>query len=448
MSNWILYGLTNRETNEKYIGVHGGDVSIDNYITSSTNRFLKEAINQDKIDRVILARGDKEEMYNQEYYFLSLFDAKNNKRFYNKSNGGGPGVKKTYRPFRTHTERITAWVEDNVWVDDSAVVVETDKAELVVVWEKLQESIANWKTGGTKEYPVEEVSVHTLFIADHNQARAMKLNQQKLNDMTAAFRNPGFARKNITPVIAVTKDGKIVLLADGNHRVNAASRADWDTFPTIKVDHSVFKGSDYNLNLFGNLMNHVEAERTGNNLDDLIMRLRELHAIYNRYTIDSDLFKDIAKEELGGKGTKKGGMWRNVDVVRKCDDLAKLDKEQLARTQANKNFIDYTSATISRYWHMSKHFNGQPTIYQSLDGVNNGGIGGAIAYAVQNFIDNGVNEANIVIHFKTLSGFLNDKDSVLQKLKHTLDHGVKSKINIFFADPFKHDIVTLDGLSK
>ena len=36
----------------------------------------------------------------------------------------------------------------------------------------------------------------------------MKLNQQKLSDLTIAFRNAGFARKNITPVIAITKDGK------------------------------------------------------------------------------------------------------------------------------------------------------------------------------------------------------------------------------------------------
>lgn len=451
-TEWILYGLTQRDTLEKYIGVHKGDVSLDNYITSSTNPHLKEAIVQDKIDRVILARGDKEEMYNQEYYFLSKYDAVNNPKFFNKSNGGGPGVKKTYRPEKKHEKNVVKWVDNNEWVDANALFLSTNKKTeskaMIALWKQLKDSIENWKDGGTKEYPVEEVSVHTLYVVDHNQARAVKLDQQKLSDLVTAFRNPGYARKNITPVIVMVKDGKIVLLLDGNHRVNAASIADWDTYPVIKVDHSIFKDSAYNFNFFGNLMNHVEADRKGNNLDDLIMRLRELHAHYPRYRIESDMFKEIAKEELGGKNTRDGGMWKNADVVRKCDELAKADREALAREQSKKNFIDYTSSRLSTVWYQSKHFNEHPTIFQSLDGINNGGIGGAVAYAAQNYAENGVNEANIVIHFKSLSGYLTDAPAAIAKLRQTLEFGVKSKINIYFADPFKEQIVTkLNGLS-
>lgn len=447
MSDCILYGLSNRETKEKYIGVHKGDVDLDNYMTSSTNRFLTEAIHQDKIDRVILSRGTKEEMYNQEYYFLSLFDAKNNKLFYNKTNGGGPGVKKTYRPSQALIAEVETWVNTGEWKIDSAARDLTVK-NLIPLWEKLQESIAAWKTGGTKEYPVEEVSVHTLYITDHNQARAFDLDQEKLKTLTKAFQNPGFARKNITPVIVMVRDGKIVMLLDGNHRVNAASVADWDTFPVIKVDASLFNDDTFTINLFGNLMNHVEAERKGNSIDDLIMRLRELHTKWHKFPINSDSFKEIAKDSLGGKNTRKGGMWSNNDVVRKCDDLAKLDAEKMARMKSTKNFKDYTKAQIIRYWHMSALYNDHPIIVQTLEGVNNGGIGGVIGYAVQNFIANGTNEANLIIHFKSLSSMLNEKDEVLAKLKTTLTHGVKSKINIFFADPYGDNIITEDGLPK
>ena len=449
MSDWILYGLTEEDSFSKYIGVHGGDVDLDGYITSSTNPHLKEAINQDKIQRVILARGTKEEMYNQEYYFLSRYDAKNSQRFYNRSNGGGPGVVKTYRPSEEHVEAVDRWVETNEWVDRNSLFdsskVQTNTRAMIDLWGELQDAIS---AGGNDKFPIEEASVHTLYITEHNQARAVKLDHKKLADLIVAFRTPGYARKLITPIIVMVKDGKIVLLLDGNHRINAAHIANWDTFPIIKVDHSYFDGSAYNFNVFGNLMNHVEVERKGNNLDDLIQRLRELHAMYPKYKIDSAMFKEIAKEELGGKGAKKGGLWKNADVVRKCDDLAKIDRENQAREQASRNFIDYTPARLSTLWYQSKVFNEHPTIYQSLDGVNNGGIGGAIAYATQNYLETGVNEANIIIHFKSLSGFISDASETVDKLNKILKFGVKSKINVFFADPFNENIVaSLDGLS-
>lgn len=443
--NWVLYGITQTETHEKYIGVHHGDIFEHNYYSSSRNPHLTEAVNNDKVERIILATGTKSEMYNMEYFFLSKFDAVNNDKFFNKSNGGGPGVVRTYRPKSALEKKITKWVEKSVWPQKTS---SSDSKELVSLWSKVKESIDSWKTGGTKEYPVEEVSVHTLYIIDHNQARAFKIDQKKLVDLTEAFRNPGIARKNITPVIVAVKDGKIILLVDGNHRVNAAHLADWDTYPVIKVDYELFKDKPFNINYFGNLMNHVESERKGNNLDDLIMRIRDLHKEYPRYKIDSPMFKEIAKDVLGGKNTRVAGMWKNSDVARKCDDLAKLDKETMAREQSTKNFIDYTTSRLSTLWYQSKNFNEHPSIFQSLDGVNNGGIGGAIAYAAQNYADTGINEANIIIHFKTLSGYLNDAPSVLAKLRQTLEVGVKSKINIFFADPFKEQIVKkLNGLS-
>lgn len=443
--NWVLYGITHLETHEKYIGVHHGDIFEHNYYSSSRNPHLTEAINKDMIERVILATGTKSDMYNMEYFFLSKYDAVNNPKFYNKSNGGGPGVVRTFKPKSALDKKISKWVEKSVWEQKTS---KSDAKELVKLWKLVKEAIDGWKTGGTKEYPVEEVSVHTLYLIDHNQARAVKIDQKKLVDLTEAFRNPGIARKNITPVIVAVKDGKIVALVDGNHRVNAAHLADWDTYPVIKVDYELFKDKPFNVNYFGNLMNHVEAERKGNNLDDLIMRIRELHKEYPRYAINSDMFKAIAKDVLGGKNTRDAGLWKNVDVTRKCDDLAKIDKELLAREQSKKNFIEYTTSRLSTLWYQSKQFNDHPVIFQTLDGVNNGGIGGAIAYAAQNYVENGVNEANIIIHFKSLSGFLNDAPAVLAKLRQTLEFGVKGKINIFFADPFKEQIVKkLNGLS-
>lgn len=448
---WTLYCGKHRSTLENYLGVHKGDITEGKYSTSSTNPFLKEAIKNGMVEFKTITFGSKEEMYNYEYYFLSKYDAKNNANFFNLSNGGGPGVDRNFKPDPKIEKKLCDLIERNIWVDESSdldIEISTlNSKQMVALWKKIKKSIANKDIGGTKEYPIEEISVHTLSIIDHSQARAVKLIQKKLSDLVAAFKNQGHARKKITPVIVIFKDGKIILLIDGNHRVNAAHLAGWDTYPVIKIDYCEFKEDQYLIDYFGRLMNHVEVEVTGNDIDTLVASLRQLHKKFSKYKIDSKEFKDIAKHEYGGKNTKNEGMYLNADVIRKCDDLAKLDKELSARQNSERNFIDYTPARLAHLWHNSELYNGHPIIFQSLDGVANGGLGGVVGYAVDNFIDNGINEANLVIHFKSLSGYLTDAKSIIDRLRRTLNHGVQSKINVFFVDPFKEQIVkTINGL--
>ena len=452
-TDWVLYGITDLTTSQKYMGIYHRD--DDNYITSSTNLHLKESIKNNNIERVILARGNKEEVYNQEYYFLSKYDAKNNPKFFNKSNGGGPGIKKTYRPSKKHENAIMKWVDHNVWSDpNSTLTAEINKLgskPMVALWEDIKQSIAKKEIGGTKEYPIEEISVENLSVIAHNQSRSIKLIDKKLTGLTAAFKNPGLARTRVTPVIVIVKNGKNILLVDGNHRVNAARIAGWDTFPTIKIDHSEFNGDQYLINFFGQLMNHNEVEVTGNDMDDLVKSLRELHTRFPDYEINCENFISIAKDECGGKNSKRAGRYLNADVIRKCHDLAKIDKELLARNNSEQNFIDHTKARLSIIWYQStfrknKH---QNTIFQTLDGIKNGGLGGAISYAVENLMKNGVNEANLVIHFKSLDGYLTEARDIVEELRIILEHGVTSKINIYFVDPFKERIVeTMDEIGK
>jgi hypothetical protein len=449
--NWSLYCGKHKNTLQSYIGVHDGDITDGEYGTSSKNPFLKDAIKKQLIEFKTITFGSKEEMYNYEYYFLSKYDAKNNTQFFNRSNGGGPGIDKTFKPNPDIEKRLCNLIENNIWEDPNTdllnEVSKTDSKRMRALWNKVKKSSENWKTGGTKEFPIEEISVNELYIVDHSQARAVKLIQSKLSELIKAFKNLGYARNNITPVIVVVKDGKIIMLIDGNHRINAAHTAGWDTYPVIKIDFSEFNGDEYLIDYFGRLMNHVEVQRTGNDIDTLVISLRQLHKKFSKYKIDSTEFIVIAKHEYGGKNTKDGGMYLNSDVVRKCIDLAKIDKEMKVRETSEKNFIDYTSARLATLWYHSSLFNDHKVIFQSLDGINNGGLGGAIGYAVDNFIENGINEANLVIHFKSLTGYLTEAKDSVEKLRTTLQHGVKSKINIFFADPFKEQIVTtLNGL--
>lgn len=443
---WSFYGGFKESTQEVYMGVHEGNIIETSYETSTTNPHLREAIKNDEVKFVTFKTGTKEEMYNLEYFFLSKYDAKNNRRFFNKSNGGGPGVKKTFKPAESFKKKIDTWVNTGFWKDKTKKP-NKEKERMVALFNEVQKSIDCWKTGGTKEYPVEEVSVHSLYIIEHSQARAVKIIQKKLTNLVAAFRNTARARKHITPLIVIVKDGKIVLLVDGNHRINAAHIADWDTYPVIKIDWSHFNDDTRLIKYFGRLANHVEVERTGNSLDDLIIGIRELHAQFPKYKIDSAAFKEIARGEYGGLNTKEGGMYKNIDVNNKCDQLAKLDREMLAREQCSKNFIDYSGSRLATVWYQSKLFNDNPVVFQSLDGISNSGFGAAIKYATQNYISGGPNEANLVIHFKSLSAYLTEAADIITELRQTLEFGSKSKINIFFADPFKEQIVTkLNGL--
>jgi len=444
--SWSFYGAFEEDTQEVYMGVHEGNILESNYETSTTNPHLKEAIRNDKVKFVTFKIGTKEEMYNLEYFFLSKYDAKNNQRFFNRSNGGGPGVKKTFKPTSSFQKKIDSWLDTGVWKEKTKKQ-NKEKERMVNLWNEVQKSIDSWKTGGTKEYPVEEVSVHSLYIIEHSQARAVKIIQKKLTNLVASFRNTARARKHITPIIVIVKDGKIVLLVDGNHRINAAHIAGWDTYPVIKIDSSHFNEDSRLIKYFGRLANHVEVERTGNDMDTLIMGIRELHAKFPKYKIDSDAFKEIVRGEYGGLNTKDGGMYKNIDVNNKCDQLAKLDREMLAREQSSKNFIDYSGSRLSTLWYQSKFFNENPVVFQSLDGISNSGFGAAIKYAAKNYVSGGENEGNLVIHFKSLSAYLTEAADIIAELRQTLEFGSKSKINIFFADPFKEQIVTkLNGL--
>jgi hypothetical protein len=115
--NWSFYGAFEEDTQEVYMGVHDGNILESNYETSTTNPHLREAIRNDKVKFVTFKTGTKEEMYNLEYFFLSKYDAKNNKKFFNRSNGGGPGVKKTFKPVSSFQKKIDQWVNTGNWKD-------------------------------------------------------------------------------------------------------------------------------------------------------------------------------------------------------------------------------------------------------------------------------------------------------------------------------------------
>lgn len=444
--NWSLYCGKHKNIVGNYIGVHNGDITDGKYGTSTTNPLLKEAIRKQMMEFKTITFGSKEEMYNYEYYFLSKYDAKNNDDFFNRSNGGGPGIDKAFKPDPVIEKKLSDWIEHNIW-NELPVFSPSEVNNTVgmqALWERVMLAVNNWKHGGTEEFPVQDYSVHELYILNRYQVRAVKIKEDKLSRLIDWFKNEGYARTNITPIIVVVKDGNIILLVDGNHRIEAASKCGWDTFPIIKVDISEF-GSvpELNLRTFGEFMNHEEVERSGNSLDDLVVSIRMHHKLYPGYEVDSKQFIAIAKSILGGKGSKKGGRYRNDDITRKCLEIGKMDNELLARQSADKNFIEYTDARLSVTWYHSKFKNAHPIIFQTIDGIENGGLGGLLKYVKDNYKKTGVKEANIIIHFKKLTSYLSPtRDDIINSFKETIEiccGGVT--INVFFADPFDERLI-------
>ena len=83
-----LYRFTNLDNDRIYIGVHKGIVS-DNYWNSSTDEEFKAvcANPNSNLRYEVLEYGDYDYMTLREHVMLSSVDARNNKQYYNKTNG-------------------------------------------------------------------------------------------------------------------------------------------------------------------------------------------------------------------------------------------------------------------------------------------------------------------------------------------------------------------------
>ena len=81
-----LYQYTNLQNDKKYLGIHKGSPD-DNYQHSSTCSEFAEAFEVDPMRYEVLLYGSYVDMQHEEHKALTKVDAKNNPKWYNRSNG-------------------------------------------------------------------------------------------------------------------------------------------------------------------------------------------------------------------------------------------------------------------------------------------------------------------------------------------------------------------------
>lgn len=415
----IVYGWRNTKTGQVYVGIHQTDETDDRYVSSSTNPYFEQAWSRGECVREILFQGSYEDCINIEYQVLSKYDAKNNKQFYNKSNGGGPLLNKNYEVEATLLESIDQWVAGN----RKPVQKKTGG---IYNKEKMDLLVSDIKSGG---YAEQEYSVELLYTLDKNQVRMEVLDEKHVQELCESFKDPNEARNYLTPIIVmVDTKGNLVKLLDGNHRVNAAYRMNWKVMPVIFIEEAEFDGNPKNLEYFGIRMNHQPYIAKGNDKDGLIKQLLDLASMHPTMEMDSDDFILMAKLNHGGKD----GSWRDNQITKQCISLADKDRED--KLKQGTNFVTYTPYQLEKYKKEYQRKNRKiAVITQGIDSICNAGFGGILKTMTTSKTSKGV----IIVHSPKYAQYQNKAKYIKDFNKMVQDHLKEtSEIKLVFLDSF------------
>lgn len=273
----FVYGYRNLTNGKMYIGFRKNSDVNDGYIFSSIDADLKSAWGLGNLHRSILFCGDKETAITMERKLLKHADARRNSNFYNKSNGGGAGI----RDYTTITDE-----EAKVGIDwiNGIDPVETDADIFNLVDTNVVDDI--WESVKDGKYEVYETSTEEISNYAQNQVRLIMIDQNHVRDIAERMKHdPVEARKNISPIIVcVTKDGTRTII-DGNHTSRAVAEAGWPSAPVIFINSSEFLDKQSNIDHFGIIANHNPKIKKPNGSLDC---QRAIINLYSRNLKDSD----------------------------------------------------------------------------------------------------------------------------------------------------------------
>lgn len=422
----ILYGYKNKKNGKVYVGFHKTEDKDDLYSSSSTSPQFWVDRSRGELEKSILAEGSIAEMINLEYAVLTKFDAKNNKDFYNKSNGGGEGVDKDYTPDAKLFKKAVDWVAGKVAKEKKKVGV-FNKLKM----QKLAQSIKD----GDRE--IVEVSVQQLYTLHRNQVRMQSIDHEHVDELVVAFSDPATARNYLTPVIVLAdKSGRMIKLLDGNHRIEAAHKSKWVEMPAVVILEKEFDNNEYNQEFFGVLMNDQPYKVLGNNDDDLTKQLMALSSMHPELAVNSPAFISLAKDMFGGKN----GLWHSSKITKRCQKLADVAEEE--KLKQGSNFISYSYTQLDKLKkELIKNNPDTAIILQGSDSICNAGIGGIL----NAMTTAGLNKGLILVHYPKYQMY-QDREKHVQQFK-AIQKLLKSdtQVTLKFLSPFKANKI-LNGL--
>lgn len=298
----FVYGYRNQENGKMYIGFRKNSDVNDGYIFSSVDMELKKAWGLGNLHRSILFRGDTETAITMERKLLKYADARRNDNFYNKSNGGGAGI----RDYNTITDEEAKvgidWINGIDPTEEKPDIFNLVDSDVVDdIWEAVKEG----------KYDVYETSAEEIASYAQNQVRLIMIDQKHVHDIAERMKHdPVEARKNISPIIVcVSKDGTRTII-DGNHTSRAVAEAGWPSAPVIFINSSEFLDKQSNIDHFGIIANHNPKIKKPNSSQDCQRAIINLYSNNlkehdeNFQLLTSEKFKTTCEEILYPEWTK------------------------------------------------------------------------------------------------------------------------------------------------
>jgi len=291
----FLYRWTDIPTSRVYVGVHMGFVG-DGYWNSATDTELNKLIanKNSQIRYEVLEYGSYEDMTVLENKILSKDDAKNNPKYFNKSNG----APKYFSP------------------DVEAMKELADKIK-------------------RKEFPCKKEQISTIYTLPKLQVRFEEDTSHR-RDIKERIEDAGGSSDACNPIVIYERrQNGVDIIGDGNHTLGGAYDAKRCTdVPVIRIPFEIHKKfSNQELIGVSNLMNAVEpVVKKPMNIDDAIKY------VVGSHNAGTPADKDVNKEFLLACGFTR----RKVsEIIRK----AKIEIEKQNFALSNQLWIDYASNT-------------------------------------------------------------------------------------------------------
>lgn len=344
-----------------YVGFHKtNEVNSDNYVSSSTNPAFKSAWAKGQLRRVVFFHGSIAQCISLEHYMLDRMNAKKCPAMFNASNGGGAGC-----DLSLVTDEMKQLVENCVAGKFKETIPNHSYSENLAFAEDMCERI---KSG--QYYIPAETYVGELAGCTRVQIREVRKLNHHINQLVERMHNPALARAHIKPVVVVVKSNTERYIIDGNHTLDAATKAGWPTIPAIFINSSEFEDSMDRMKLVGRIMNRKPDLKQGNSKEDIRRAIYNIHE-ETGLPLWTEEFKQIIYSLYEPEGyTRKSLLGLIIDAEKK--------KNTQARNSAYNFYVyskDEMKAHVQKFWKQHPY---EGCIAQASSEAYMGGIGGIV----------------------------------------------------------------------
>lgn len=363
-----VYGWRNIKNGKMYIGFRKSSEVYDGYKFSSEDKELASDYGLGLLHRSILFRGSVSDAITHERKLLKHADARRSDKFYNKSNGGGAGIR-DYTTISDEEAKIgIAWIngDDPVYEIDAYNLV--DNALVTTILE-------NVKAG---KYQQIEVPVVEIAAYNQNQVRLMMIDYNHRKEIADyMIEDPVNARKHISPIIVAVDKYGVRWIIDGNHTSGAVQDAGWITAPVIFLSTSEFNDVQSNIDQFGILANHNPKIKKGNKSEDCQRAIINLYN-NNLAKLDDEEFTIFRSEKFKNTClTTFNVAWTNKTIVSNLEKA--INRVRTEKAIADLNFQLYSKKDLDALVKPIQIKNQNLAVITVTSGsVYNSGVGGVM----------------------------------------------------------------------